>query len=200
MLAIPVLRSRVAPVLNWCSTIHLFPEDTGEVTSGRKIILLDMTAPDRLRVLKREGVRTIVCGALSFDLLSFAEGLGLRIIHGIAGEIGDVLQAYRTQRLDLPCYWLPGCRGPRPCRRGGSEACRTNADESVEPSSATSRDRGGGKAGARSSSHKGRTAGVRSGPGGFCVCPHCGTKAPHVQGIPCTQGVCSRCGQAMVRG
>jgi hypothetical protein len=200
VLAIPVLRSRVAPVLNWCSTIHLFPDDTGEVTTGREIILLDMTAPERLRVLKREGVRTIVCGALSPDLLSFAEGLDLRIIHGIAGEIVDVLQAYRSQSLDLPCYWLPGCRGPRHYRRAWLEGCRTKADNRADFPSSRSCKRGEGESGVPRGGEKGRTGGVRSGPGGFCACPRCGIRAPHEQGIPCTQVVCSRCGQPMVRG
>jgi len=110
-LAIPVFRSRVAPVLNWCSKILILPENTEEITAGDEIVLLHMNAFDRLGVLKEEGVKTLICGALSPDLLNYGESLGLRIIHGIAGEIGDVLKAYRSKKLDQPCFRLPGCRG-----------------------------------------------------------------------------------------
>ena len=37
------------------------------------------------------------------------------------------------------------------------------------------------------------------GPGGFCVCPKCGTKAPHKRGIPCYNHKCPGCGQPMTR-
>jgi len=38
------------------------------------------------------------------------------------------------------------------------------------------------------------------GPGGDCVCPGCGQKAPHQPGTPCTEVKCPNCGAAMLRG
>jgi len=38
-----------------------------------------------------------------------------------------------------------------------------------------------------------------AGPSGNCVCMACGTKLPHVQGQPCTQRSCPKCGQRMTR-
>jgi transposase len=37
------------------------------------------------------------------------------------------------------------------------------------------------------------------GPQGNCVCPKCGTKAPHKPGVPCMQVKCPNCGSQMVR-
>ncbi|RLF25600.1 MAG: hypothetical protein DRN01_06200 [Thermoplasmata archaeon] len=37
------------------------------------------------------------------------------------------------------------------------------------------------------------------GPGGECVCPKCGTRAPHQRGIPCYQQKCPKCGSPMTR-
>lgn len=37
------------------------------------------------------------------------------------------------------------------------------------------------------------------GPGGQCLCPSCGTKAPHKAGIPCLEIKCPRCGSMMTR-
>jgi len=38
-----------------------------------------------------------------------------------------------------------------------------------------------------------------SGPGGECVCPSCGTTAPHEIEKPCYQQKCPKCGAAMVK-
>ena len=46
---------------------------------------------------------------------------------------------------------------------------------------------------------RGRTGGRGLGPGGYCICPYCGTKVPHQQGVPCYQQTCPRCGAKMTR-
>jgi len=46
---------------------------------------------------------------------------------------------------------------------------------------------------------KGRGGGSGAGPGGFCVCPACGEKVPHQQGIPCFEVKCPKCGTMMTR-
>ncbi len=38
-----------------------------------------------------------------------------------------------------------------------------------------------------------------AGPGGNCICPNCGHKAPHSAGQPCNQKTCPKCGAAMAR-
>jgi len=47
----------------------------------------------------------------------------------------------------------------------------------------------------------GRMGGTRpgAGPGGDCVCPACGAKAPHQRGTPCYNMSCPKCGTRMVR-
>ena len=200
MLAIPVLRSRVAPVLNWCSTVRIYPDVAAEPLQGREITLGDVSGPERLRILKQEGVRTIICGALTRDLLTFGEGLGLHIIHGVAGEVVEVLQAYRTQSLDRPCYWLPGCRGSRRYRRAFSDGCPERGRAKVGQSEARRSGAAGAAAGRLGEGRKPGGGSAGPGPGGFCVCPNCGAAVPHEQGIPCSQVVCSRCDRPMVRG
>ncbi len=38
-----------------------------------------------------------------------------------------------------------------------------------------------------------------SGPGGNCVCPHCGHQEPHVAGQRCLDQTCPKCGTKMTR-
>jgi len=46
----------------------------------------------------------------------------------------------------------------------------------------------------------GRMGGPKAaGPGGSCVCPACGHKAPHQVGQPCNDVKCPKCGTAMAR-
>ena len=47
---------------------------------------------------------------------------------------------------------------------------------------------------------RGRMGGPSAaGPGGNCICPNCGHKAPHVAGQPCDQQACPKCGTTMAR-
>ena len=38
-----------------------------------------------------------------------------------------------------------------------------------------------------------------SGPGGYCVCPHCGRKEPHQAGQRCVDQTCPKCGTKMIK-
>ena len=60
--------------------------------------------------------------------------------------------------------------------------------------------RGAGRGPVLSGTGRGRMGGPRAaGPGGFCACPSCGHKVPHVAGQPCYAQLCPKCGTRMVR-
>ena len=194
----------MAPVLNWCSRILIFPSSPD---AGRKQELWtpELGAGERLQLLKERGVQTLICGALSQDLQNYAMVLELKIIPGIAGDIEQVVEAYRQNRLDRPEFWLPGCQGPRRYRQGfGSEKCQVRSKNQGGKSIMPRGGRGGG-GGGQGGSGGGRCRSGGSRPGALtgvtdsCVCPACGSKTPHERGIPCTQVRCPECGKPMVR-
>jgi len=204
-LAIPVFRSRVAPVLNWCSKMLVLGENAASGAVGQEILLLNMSAFDRLRILRDEGIRTLICGALSPDLLSYGEHLGIRIICGVAGDIDEVLQAYHTQQLDQPCFWLPGCAGQRNYRRSSMGADDGRFTHRTKPPRLGGEDHIQARTDGEQSqelkrdAEKDRAERLRGTPGGFCMCPRCGMRIRHERGIPCTQVCCPQCDLPMTR-
>ncbi len=216
MVAVPVLRSRVAPVLNWCSRIVVFrPGEPGD-KQKKELVFEDMDVFKRLQSIREMGVDTLICGAVSRDLLFYAHGLGFQIICGIAGEIDDVIEAYCRNRLDESRFRLPGCCGMRRYRERflarRSQAGRDNKTEvQVMPRGGGGPGKGqgrgpGGATGARKG--RGQGCGMRgskaSGTGpqsgsAECVCPACGERIAHQRGIPCNQTKCPKCGQVMSR-
>ena len=59
---------------------------------------------------------------------------------------------------------------------------------------------GGGRLGVGGGGRGRMGGGFAAGPRGFCVCPSCGYRAPHVMGTPCYQQTCPKCGSRMTRG
>jgi predicted Fe-Mo cluster-binding NifX family protein len=211
MIAIPVMRGRVAPVLNWCSRVLIFPS-TPEGDVGQEFCAPELGPLERLQVLLAKGVNTLICGALSADLQNRAAELGFKVIPGVAGDIDEVLTAYRQNRLDQPEFWLPGCRGPRRYRQNlGKENYDSITGEQggkgAMPGGKSGRGAGrgpGGGAGggacrAAGAGSAGSGPGKRAGSSDFCICQVCGAKAPHERGIPCLQVNCPECGKPMVR-
>ena len=204
MIAIPIMRGRVAPVLNWCSRAMIFPVNPGGGKT-QELWTPELGPSARLQLLRHQyAVQTLICGALSLDLQNCAVGLGVKVIPGVAGDIEEVIEAYRQNRLDQPEFWLPGCRGPRRYRQGlWHERCGELAqDRGGEPVMPRSGKGSGGKQGGSSG---GGCRGGGSGPGAgtgapdSCLCPACGDKTPHERGIPCLQVHCPHCGKPMVR-
>jgi predicted Fe-Mo cluster-binding NifX family protein len=207
MIAIPVMRGRVAPVLNWCSRWLIFPAPP-EKGPGQELWAPELGPLERLQLLQQRGVNTLICGALSADLQHCAAQLGLKVIPGVAGDIEAVLQAYRQNRLDRPEFRLPGCLGPGRYRRGlGEESCLSVTEDQggKDAMPQGGRGAGGGQGGGQGGRGRG-AGGGRGGPGAgrgagapaFCVCPACGAKTPHERGIPCIQVSCPQCGKPMM--
>lgn len=112
MIAIPLHQSRVAPVLDWCSTILLIPKNAGKSWDDGERLSVKTNVFDLLRLLRSMDVSPIICGALSPNALRYGQHLGLELICGISGAIDEVVAAYRAGELDQPRFRLPGCRCP----------------------------------------------------------------------------------------
>jgi hypothetical protein len=206
MIAIPVHQSRVAPVLDWCSTILLIPKNQDKAWHEGQQLTMKTNIFDLLRVLSDRDVSPIICGALSPHVLCYGQHLGLEFIYGICGAIKEVVEAYQNGKLDHPRFRMPGCRWrgllrpstqPSPTCQGleqGGIAMPGNAGKGGKMGRQQGKGQGGGCAGRERGAARADT-----GTKDVCVCPQCGREAPHTRGVPCTQLACMECGGSMIR-
>ncbi len=202
MIAIPMHQSRVAPVLDWCSTIVLIPKTACKSWHEVERLEVRTNIFEVLRLLHSKAVSSVICGALSPRARYFGQHLGIEFISGISGAIDEVVEAYRNGELDQPRFRLPGCQcighprslpGLTPDHRTaekGGMAMRGNQGK-------------GGTGGGRGGQGRGpRCAGggaARVMGAGVCFCPQCGREAPHRRGVPCSQSICVVCGTPLLR-
>ena len=202
MIAIPLHQSRVAPVLDWCSTILLIPKNAGKSWQDGEQLTIKTNVFDLLRLLQSKDASPVICGALSPHALRYGQHLGLEFICGISGAIEEVVEAYRAGELDQSRFRLPGCQcagrprpstGPSPTHYG-SEQGGIVMPGNRGKGGPTGRQQGQGRGRGSAGRGTGSAMGVA-----VCVCPHCGREVPHSRGMPCTQSVCRECGTPLVR-
>jgi predicted Fe-Mo cluster-binding NifX family protein len=54
------------------------------------------------------GVEVLLCGAIGRDLEEDIRSRGIEVVSGLAGEVAEVVAAYRCQALNEPRFRLPG--------------------------------------------------------------------------------------------
>lgn len=202
MIAIPLHQSRVAPVLDWCSTIVLIAENACKPWHEGERLSVKGNVFDLLRLLHHMNVSPVICGALSPNALHYGRHLGLEFICGISGAIDEVVAAYRVGELDHPRFRLPGCR----CTGFPRSLAGLSPSHSLSEQAGIrlSGDRGkGGVMSPQGRQGRGRRCAGRQAEGimgtAVCVCPQCGREFPHRRGTPCAQSVCVTCGIPLVR-
>jgi predicted Fe-Mo cluster-binding NifX family protein len=136
--AIPIFRSRVAPVFDYCVRVSVFEIGDHRQIERTELYLGRLSPIERVRALRRGGVTTLVCGAMSEDLDKLFQTSGISVIGGIGGPVEEVLEAFMSDRLDEPQYRSPGIAGPKyapaqersePARHAGSvEGTKVSAD------------------------------------------------------------------------
>jgi len=110
VVALPVYRRRVAPVLDFSHKILLINlgHDPEELTT--ELLWDGLSQPDRLDALSRAGVATLICGGITESFHSMLVTGGIQVIWGIAGPIDEVLEAFKSNRLNDSIFQMPGRR------------------------------------------------------------------------------------------
>jgi predicted Fe-Mo cluster-binding NifX family protein len=210
--AIAAWDDRIAPVFDVTRMILLVEIGAdGAVTETRVPLEDELPAQKALR-LGQLGVGLLVCGAISRPLQGMIEAIGIEVVPFVAGDLRDIITAWRDGHLADDRFAMPGC-----CGRGGRRRVG-RVGQHLEGTSMRGRFRGGagggsggrgagggrgggrGQGGGQGGWGAGRMGGpVSAGPDGWCLCPGCGHRQPHERGVPCNQVTCSQCGGPMIR-
>lgn len=108
--AIPIHRSRVSPVFDWCKRVLIVDIHSGKEETRQEILVGDLDLPGRVGRLSELGTEVLICGGISHFLLPLLESKGIRVIPWVAGEIEDVISALAKDGLGHARFLMPGCR------------------------------------------------------------------------------------------
>jgi len=108
LLAVPEFQGRVSPTFDFCHRVALWKlDDRGFRCAGHKRCR-DLGPRERASRLQAMGVEVLLCGAIGQDLEEDIRVRGITVVSGIAGEVAEVVAAYRCQALNEPRFRMPG--------------------------------------------------------------------------------------------
>jgi predicted Fe-Mo cluster-binding NifX family protein len=113
MLAVPIHGDDVAPRFCSADQFLIAELDGGRV---RRLAIPDEAWPTHLERLSAAGVSVLLCGGFNSRFLPLAEGLGIRVISGLAGEAEQLIDAFARDEIER--YRFLPCRGRRRERHG----------------------------------------------------------------------------------
>lgn len=190
-IAIPQWQGRISPVFDVAVNLLLIDVENGHETRREERSLRGTDSLARIAEFLSFGADILICGAISAPVEARLAASGVEVIGFTCGMVDEVLAAHLNGGLTDRVFAMPGCQ--RWCRQEGENVMPRGLGRGV----GGGRGRGPGRG---QGSGAGRMGGpLAAGPGGFCVCPQCGEKTPHLAGQPCVQMLCPKCGTPMTR-
>jgi predicted Fe-Mo cluster-binding NifX family protein len=116
MLGVPLHGADVAPRFCSADQFMIAELDGDRVCRVRRLTIPEKSWSERLEMLSAAGVKVLLCGGFNRSFLPVAEGLGIRVITGLAGEAECLIDAFLRDELER-FQFLP-CRGRHGRRHG----------------------------------------------------------------------------------
>ena len=109
--AIPRMGESVAPCFEYCTTMAIFTvAETGTVDQV-DFPLSSQEPFDRVRLLRDQGVDTLICGGMQDIYEDLVRAAGLEVISWVSGSVEDLLGMFLRGQL-VPGTDLPEPDGP----------------------------------------------------------------------------------------
>ncbi len=105
---------RVSPVFDVAESLQIFEIQDGRVEQWEERRLVGTEFYSRAREVSGYKVDTVICGAVSRPLETALQGVGVRVVGFVCGQIDEVVRAFVEGRLEEEKFRMPGC-----CRRTG---------------------------------------------------------------------------------
>ena len=107
---VPVFQERVSPVFDSCRRVLVIDVEDGKEIDRQEIYLDSLTLAERIAILRRLKAAVVICGGISETLNQLLDDLHLQLIHGVAGEVNEVVGAFLHDELNDQRFFMPGRR------------------------------------------------------------------------------------------
>jgi predicted Fe-Mo cluster-binding NifX family protein len=178
----PSLDDRVDPRFGRAAgfvVVNLETMETHYIDNGPSQAMAQGAGIQAAALVARAGVSCLLTGSVGPKALHALAAAGIQVGQNLEGlTVRDAVARFTGNQVETATA----------ANQGGKMMPRFVRCQGPGGGSGGGMGRGGGRGG-----------GSRPGPGGFCVCPSCGQKAPHQQGIPCLEIKCPQCGTVMTR-
>ena len=107
-IAIPIFHNRVSPVLDTCTRLLIIDFGGKDGLERREISFDIYSQSERFEIVKKLDLDAIICCGISEVFDRMLQSAGIRLISGIAGDVEQVVEAFLCNRIDDPCFRMPG--------------------------------------------------------------------------------------------
>lgn len=97
--AVATMDERVAPCLEYCSTITVYQVDGARVVERLPIPVRSTDSFDRVRLLRDQRVSVLICDGLQAAYETALRASGIRVIPWVSGSVEDVMTLFLAGRL-----------------------------------------------------------------------------------------------------
>ena len=97
--AIPRFGESVAPCFEYSATIAIFVIKARQVVDQSDFTLQSQDPLDRVRLLRDQGVNTLICGGLQDRFEDLVEANRIRVISWVSGSVDELLRLFIEGRL-----------------------------------------------------------------------------------------------------
>ena len=116
--ALPVFQYRIAPVFDSAVRVLVLEIEHQRELARSELHIKNLSGSERISILKRVGVTTLICAGISNILHTMLESADIQVRPGVVGQVEEVIRAYIDNQLDDPRFLMPGHGG----RGGGNRA------------------------------------------------------------------------------
>lgn len=95
-------------MLDTCTRLLIIDSEENIDVEKREIPFDVYSQSERFEIVKNLNPDTIICCGISEVFDKMLQSAGIRLISGIAGDVEEVAEAFLSNRIDDPCFRMPG--------------------------------------------------------------------------------------------
>jgi len=120
-IGVTIWNGRVSPVFDVSRHLAIYETSNREIVRQEELTLPE-DAIAKVRSLTGQTVDIVICGAVSGWIGEAIESSGIKLFPFIAGQAGQVVEAFLRGEIRDPSWSMPGCCGRN--LRQGRPGCR----------------------------------------------------------------------------